>query len=84
MLSYTTTFINILFLFESINHQTLFFYFITFLFIEFNIFIVIGAKEVYITKWFAFKNMLFLEDKDQPRPTLSTEVVSTIINFILI
>jgi len=43
---------------------------------------VIGAKEVYNSNWFAFKSMLFLADKDQPRPTLSTESVS--INVMLI
>ncbi|CAH1113552.1 unnamed protein product [Psylliodes chrysocephalus] len=32
-----------------------------------------GAEEVYDTKWFAFKSLLFLKDKNQPVETQDTE-----------
>ncbi|KAF5276793.1 hypothetical protein FQR65_LT16172 [Abscondita terminalis] len=35
-----------------------------------------GRKEVYISKWFAFKRMHFLLDRDDPRDTVDTEDVS--------
>lgn len=41
-----------------------------------------GAEEVYDTKWFAFKSLLFLKDKNQPVETQDTEGnVSKIINI---
>ncbi|XP_046141943.1 uncharacterized protein LOC123987836 [Osmia bicornis bicornis] len=32
-----------------------------------------ARKDVYISKWFAFKRMLYLLDKDEPRATLDTK-----------
>nr|XP_034194032.1 uncharacterized protein LOC117610574 [Osmia lignaria] len=32
-----------------------------------------GTDEVYKSKWFAFKNMQFLKDKNRPRKTVNTE-----------
>lgn len=41
-----------------------------------------GAEEVYDTKWFAFKSLLFLKDKNQPVETQDTEGnVSKTINI---
>lgn len=36
-----------------------------------------GRKEVYTSKWFAFEAFQFLLDRDDPRPTLNTDNVST-------
>nr|CAH7747610.1 unnamed protein product [Callosobruchus chinensis] len=32
-----------------------------------------GSEEIYDTKWFAFKSLLFLKDKNQPVKTQDTE-----------
>lgn len=44
-----------------------------------------GAEEVYDTKWFAFKSLLFLKDKNRPVQTEDTEgkVSKIITEFIL-
>nr|XP_034184612.1 uncharacterized protein LOC117606354 [Osmia lignaria] len=37
-----------------------------------------ARKDVYISKWFAFKRMLYLLDKDEPRATLDTKKVPAV------
>ncbi len=35
-----------------------------------------GANEIYQSKWFAYEAMMFLQDPDDPRSTISNENVS--------
>ena len=41
-----------------------------------------GLEDVYISKWFAFKSMMFLADKNKPRGTQDTEVSENTNSFI--
>ncbi|KAF5286447.1 hypothetical protein FQA39_LY16297 [Lamprigera yunnana] len=34
-----------------------------------------GCEETYVSKWFAYQDMLFLADKNKPRTTVDTEVL---------
>lgn len=42
-----------------------------------------GADEVYITKWFAFKSLMFLKDKNKPLTTVEagTDVSLLVKNY---
>lgn len=42
-----------------------------------NIFFYLARKDVYNSKWFAFEAFAFLHDRDEPRPTINTENVSS-------
>ncbi|XP_074031552.1 uncharacterized protein [Leptinotarsa decemlineata] len=42
----------------------------------------IGQKDVYISKWYAFKRMHYLLDKDEPRETIDTETECAIIDEV--
>ncbi|KAJ8939482.1 hypothetical protein NQ318_022536, partial [Aromia moschata] len=41
-----------------------------------------GRQEIYVSKWFAFKRMQFLLDKDEPKDTLDTENVIPSYGFL--
>lgn len=43
-----------------------------------------STSEIYQSKWFAYKSLLFLKDKNKPTPTLDTEVIEYNNNYILI
>lgn len=40
-----------------------------------RIYILAGRHEIYKSKWFAYESLQFLEDKDEPRRTLSVSIL---------
>lgn len=59
-------------LFLLINNMYMSHYYFSYNVLMHPYFIVLGRDEIYVSRWFAYEALKFLEDRDEPRKRLMT------------